>query len=449
MSRRYTYPNENELMIGIVVGGDSEDPAPDQSGGFRVWIPALYNPSKVKYTDLPFARMVAQGTQDGVQQFNPPPERGTPVLVQKGGGPGHPGTGHLLVIGVLPNHILKGLNVPGTKSLTNFFMDAVNHKTDKKAPPRALRTSMRDGAEIREVEENDMWSQSMTKGMPSTATLWPMSGIMLPAVTGVSTAIQHSTGILNSSLLSALPGEAMSLGKMFSSLQSSGLLSQITSNLNPEVLDAFNSMSSLITQVELTSSYGFGVSGRVHPATFLNNAVRILSAAQNITDLVDGMNQLTNDESLYGTENLEPVKIQTTTPFGSASATIDANGNVTASINIAFITANVANANVANTITDRVDPEQEEENKTIQNIRGFVGMMTSSEQAFSSSGQPLYGDSAKMMFDVYNRLNPGATGHMKQLIETVNTGPTATKNIKPLSDLVFKGGKVLGGNGFS
>lgn len=453
----YKYPNQDEMLIGVVVGGDSEDPPKDKAGGFRVWIPALYNPQKIKYEDLPFARMITQGTQEGVQQFNPPPERGTVVLLKKGGGPGHPGTGHLLVMGVLPNTILKNMGVPGGKSLTNFFMDAVNHQTDKKAPPAALKTGTRNGAEIREVSDNGMWSQGLTKGIPATATLWPMSGIPLPAVKSVSTAIQHSTGILNGNLLSALPGVSMSLGKMFSMLNASGALGQIKNNLSPELVEAFDSMSNLITQVELTSSYGFATAGRVDPTTFLRNATNLLQTAQSVGDLVDSLNQLVSDDSLHGTENLPPVKIQTTTPYGSASATVDANGNVTASINLAAITANTANANTANantananTVSTRTKtPEEEEEDKTIQNIMNFVGMMTSAEQAFSSSGLPLFGDSAKMMFDVYNRLNPGGTGHMKELIETVNTGQIATKNIKPLSDLVFKGGKILSGKGFS
>lgn len=458
---RYKYPNQDELLIGIVVGGDSEDPAPDKAGGFRVWLPALYNPNKIKYEDLPFARMIAQGTQEGVQQFNPPPERGTVVLVQKGGGPGHPGTGHLLVVGVLPNTIMKSLGVPGAKSLTNFFMDAVNHKTDKKAPPKTLKTSQRNGAEIREVEDGDMWSNGLTKGIPSTATLWPMSGIPLPAVKGVSTAIQYSTGILNSSILSALPGVSMSLGKMFSMLNASGVLGQIKNNFSPELVEAFDSISNLITQVELTSSYGFATAGRVDPTTFLRNATNLLQTAQSVGDLVDSLNRLTNDESLFGTENLEPVKISTTTPYGSGTATVDANGNVQATINIASVVAsvnantanaNTANANTANANTVITRPrtkEDDDNDNLIQNIKSFVGMMTSAEQAFSSSGLPLFGDSAKMMFDVYNRLNPGGTNHMKELIETVNTGQIATKNIKPLSDLVFKGGKILSGNGFS
>lgn len=452
----YKYPNQDEMLIGVVVGGDSEDPAPDKAGGFRVWIPSLYNPQKIKYEDLPFARMITQGTQEGVQQFNPPPERGTVVLLKKGGGPGHPGTGHLLVMGVMPNTIMKSMGVPGGKSLTNFFMDAVNHKTDKKAPPKTLKTSQRNGAEIREVEDNDMWSQSLTKGIPATATLWPMSGIALPAVKGVSTAIQHSTGILNGNLLSALPGVSMSLGKMFTMLNASGVLGQIKQNFSPELVEAFDSMSNLITQVEVTSSYGFATAGRVDPTTFLRNATNLLQSVQSVGDLVDNLNRLTTDESLFGTENLEPVKIKTVTPYGTASCTVDANGNVQATINIASISANananIANANTANantTVTRQRTQEDDEKDEFINNIKNFVGMMTSAEQAFSSSGLPLFGDSAKMMFDVYNRLNPGATGHMKSLIETVNTGQVAAKNIKPLTDLVFKGGKILSGSGFT
>lgn len=450
----FKYPNQDEMLVGIVVGGDSEDPAPDKSGGFRVFLPSLYSKNNIKYTDLPFARMLSQATQEGVHSFNPPPERGTPVLVQKGGGPGHPGTGHLTVLGVLPNHILKGLGVPGGKSLTNMFMDAVNHQTDKKAPPTSLKTEQRDGAEIRSVQDNGMWYQGLTKSMPATATAWPMSGIALPAVTGVATAIQHSAGILNSSILGALPGAAMSLGTMFSMLQSSGALNQITAKLGPEVADALSSMSNLITTVELTSSYGFSVGGRVDPTTFLQNAVNILSAAQNIGDLVDAMNRLTNDESVRGTEKLAPVKIKVNGAFGGSSVTVDANGKVKATINLAALTANTSNANTSNSNTSNSNTQSSNDDndpdvaETIKSIMGFVGILTSAEQAFSSTGENMFGGSAKMMFDMYNRVNAGATSHLKKLTEEVHTSQTAQKKIKPLSDLVFKGGKILSGRGF-
>lgn len=456
MSNKFKYPNQGEMLIGIVVGGDSEDPAPDKAGGFRVWLPGLYNPKKIQFTDLPFARMLTQSTQDGVQSFNPPPERGSVVLVQKDGGPGHPATGHVTVMGVLPNTIMKGLGVPGATSLSQFFMDAVNHQTDKKAPPKSLKTSTRDGAEIREVEDNGMWSQALVKSIPATATLWPMSGIPLPAVRSVSTAIQHSTGILDGNILGALPGSAMSLGTLFSKLQATGLVNQITAQLDPEIQDAFASITSLITQVELTSSYGFAVGGRVHEATFLQNAVQILSLAKSVGDLVDGMNRLTSDDSLFGTENLEPVKIRTSTPYGNTSVTVDSEGNVKATINISAITANTANANVntsnavANTANTRPKTDEEKEDDNfIQNIRSFLGMMTSAEQAFSASGKNMFGNSAPMMFDVFNRLNPGGTAHMKQLVETVNTGSKEQNKLKPLAEKAFRGGKILSDRGFS
>lgn len=452
MSNKFKYPTQDELYVGIVCGGDSEDPASDKANGFRVWIPALYNPLKIKFTDLPFVRMIAQASQDGVEISHQPPERGTPVLIQKGGGPGHPGTGHLICLGVLPNHILKGMSAKGNKSLTQFFMDAVNHKTDKKAPPKTMKTSTRDGAEIREVEDGDMWSQSLTKGIPASATLWPMSGIMMPQITSVATAIQHSTGILNGSILSALPGASMSLGSMFSMLNSTGLLTQIKNKLSPEMVEALDSISGLITQVEVTSNYGFAVGGRVHPETFLQNAVSLLSTAQSIGDLVDSMNRLTSDDTLFGTENLEPVTIKTDTAFGTSSATVSYDGKIEATINLSALTANSNNANAtantANTNRQRTQ-EDDEKDEFMSKIMGFLSTMTSAQQAFASSGQNLFGDQAKMMFDMYNRLSSGSTGHMKSLIEEVNTSSTAQNNIKPLVDFAFKGGKFLSGKGFS
>lgn len=456
---KYKAPNQGEYLVGVIVGGDSEDAPKDKAGGARVWIPSLYNGNKIKFTDLPFARMIGAGTQGSVHSSSHPPERGTCVMCVKDGGPGHSGTGYVTILGVLPNTVMKGMGVPGGKSLFNFFEEAVNHKTDKKAPPKSLKNGSRDGAEIREVQDNGMWSHSLVKAIPSTATLWPMAGIHLDQVKGIATATQHSTSILSSSMLSQMPGMTMSLGKMFNMLQSTGALDQILSKLPPEIKDAMVSTSNLITQVETSSSYGFAVTNRVQPDTFLQNATELLSTATSIGDIVDTMNRLTTDESLHGLDKLEKVKIRTSGAYGNTIMELDSTGSLTATINLAEVVASVntdANAvttiaNVANTIIKKTGNKQDDDDaeQYVSNIQGAISMLTSAEQAFSSSGKNLFGESAKTMFDMHNRMNPGKLAHMKQLTESVNTGITAKKNIKPLTDLIMKGGNILSGKGFS
>ena len=61
----------------------------------------------------------------------------------------------------------------------------------------------------------------------------------------IDTAVQQATNILDSSVLSKLPGQFMSLKNLFSSL-SKQQKSKATQNMPPEVLQGFESMSRLL-----------------------------------------------------------------------------------------------------------------------------------------------------------------------------------------------------------
>jgi len=256
-----------------------------------------------------------------------------------------------------------------------------------------------------------------------------------------------------------LPGSAMSLGSMFKMLSSSGILNQITSKMPPEVAGALQSISGLITETELSSDYGFMVSGRVEPETFLKNATDILSRSASIGDIVDGLNRLTYDDSLHGLDKLEPVKITTQTAYGNVTISIDYTGSTNETVNvnaiIASANANTANSNtanvVANTVSNISDPkEKKDAQDLIKSVLGFISMLSSAETAFTASGRNLFGESAPRMMDIFSRLNQGGTSHMKQLIETVNIGSKEVNNLKPMAEKLIKGGiPTLSDKGFS
>lgn len=449
---QFKYPTElaspSQLLVGVVVdNGDdvSKKPAKDNSGGFRVFIPTLHNKTNFKYEDLPLVRYLGDATQGAVQSFGGPPERGSVVLLSQIGGQGP--AGDYIVMGVFPNNISKS-PMPGTTMLNQFFQDAVDTTINKKRPPGKLSTTTRDGAEIRQVQDTGMWSNRLVDGIPSSATLWPMSGIFLPQVSSVATAIQHSTDILNSSILSSLPGISMSLGGLLSNLNASGLLSQITANMPSDLATALNSISNLITQVESSSSYGFAVGGRVDEETYVNNAVNILSAAASIQDIVDGMNRLMYDDTLYGTENLEPVRIKCSTPYGNTYIEVSHNGTVNSTINVANVIA--SNGNTQNVITQAArnasgNQEEEDDNKNyLSSILSFVNMLSSPSQAFAASGENMFGNSAPRMVDLFNRMNPEATSHMKNLVETVNIGEKEQKTKEVSQPTIFGGNPLKG-----
>jgi hypothetical protein len=435
-------PNFMEMFFGIVVGGDAEDPAEDKAGGVRVHIPEQYGPN-VNFKDLPFIRTMAQGNQNGGVSFNTPPERGTAVVGWKR--KGHSGTGHMILQGVLSNDIMKNMGVPGGKSLNSLFEEAINHRTSKKAPPKKLKNGTRDGAQIREVQDGEMWAHALVKNIPSSATLWPMSGIFLPQVKNIPTAIQHFTSIMDNSMMSQLPGTLMSLGSMFNKLKESGQYDEIKKELPEEMIGALDSMANLIVSVEIAEEAGFTIGGRVHEETFMANAMLLLKQCRTITDMSDMLHRLQFDVTLFGQDKLEEVSITVDTPYGDLEIILTFEGSLTPNINVAAIissNSNTANANTANTST------REPEKPIEKNMKSFLGTMKSPSQSFAMSGENMFGDSATQIFDMFNRLTPSTLGTAKKMVETLSTGQKEANHLREIAKIMRDGGLPLSGKGF-
>jgi hypothetical protein len=445
------YPNQSSrYCYGIVVRGNSgSSPAPNQDGGFKVHLPELYG-ENINFDLLPYGRPLGSARQGSIEENNQPPEDGTAVLCLLP--TGRSTTGDVVVVGAWPDEVNKDGTTPGNSNLTKLFEGAVKHVTSKKSTPTKLKTTKRDGAEIREVEDGKMWSHELAKGIPSTLGLWPLAGLKYDTFKNVPTSIQHFSSIPTPAMLGSLPGMAMSLGKMISSLTSSGAFDRIKSALDNDMVMAIDSIAGLITEVETSSGSSFGTSSRVNPDVYFANAERLLTQAQNVGDLVYSFNQLQFNVELFGQDTLESVEVEVDTPFGSVDIMIDIDGQAESTINVSQLVTlagdnvrgNTANANLSNAIVQAVSSQPKKKTQdTMKNILSFASMLQSASQAMSITGKPFFGDSAKMHFDMQQRLTTEAGKMSKQMMETLHTGTKEVQHLKEIRKMVRDGGKIF------
>lgn len=318
------YPNEGKIVYGIVVGGNDKDPDPTQSGGVRVYLPTEYG-KDVNTKHLPFARTLAQGNQGGITNFNPPPEHGAAVMCMKM--PGQSGTGHLVVLGSVPNDINKDSTIPGnSKNYWPAIEQAIKDVTSIRIPPNVGSGSA--GSKPPQ-EKGQYHKHELVKFLPSTATLWPMAGLQIPQVQNVATATQAFSNILTGDMLSLLPGMNMTLGSLLTNMPAT-LLNELKKNIPPEIGGALDSMSALMQSIEINESGGFNTATKINPDVFFQNAVDVISNSRTIYDLVGAFQRLQYDTSLFGLESLPPVNITMSGgPFGDIPMQIDATGTIT------------------------------------------------------------------------------------------------------------------------
>lgn len=391
------YPNEGKTVYGIVVGGNDKDPDPTQSGGCRIYLPTEYG-KDVDIKHLPFSRTLAQGNQHGITTFNPPPEHGSAVMCMKL--PGQSGTGHLVILGSVPNDINKDSTIPSnSKNYWPAIEQAIKDITSIRIPPNV--GSGAAGSKPPQ-EKGKYHSNELVKFLPSTATLWPMAGIQIPQVQNIATATQAFSSILTGDMLSMLPGMNMTLGSLLSNMPET-LLNELYSNLPPEIGGALNSMSNLMQSMEIAEGGGFSTAAKINPDVFFQNAANLISDARTIYDLVGSFQQLQSDTSLYGLDSLPPVNITMTGgPFGDIPMQISATGAITS------------------LLPEPVKQLAEAFSSLMSNGAGFPGVFP---------GANMFGGSSQVLNDMFNRLPTGElTKAVTQMQKNVAPGlPTRDK----------------------
>jgi hypothetical protein len=404
------YPNENNIVYGICVGGNDGDPDPTMSGGSRIYCPTEYG-KDVDIKHLPFSRNLAQGNQGGITHFNPPAEHGSAVMCMKM--PGHAGSGHLTILGTVPNDIDKDSTIPGNSSIWPAI-DAAKKALTKIRVPNDVGSGPAGSKPPK--EKGQYHKHELVKFLPSTATLWPMNGIKIPQVQNIATATQAFSSILTGDMLSMLPGMNMTLGSLMSNMPAA-LKNELFKNIPPEIGGALNSMSALMQTMEIVEGGGFNTATKINPVVFFNNAANLISNSRTIYDLVGNFNQLQYDTSLFGLDSLPPVSMTMTGgPFGDIPIQIDAMGTISSLV-----------------------PEP------VQKLADAFGSLMSNGDGFPGvfPGANMFGGSSGVMNDMFSRLpNAELNKAVTQMQQNVAPGTTAREQVNKIAGLGIKGARL-------
>lgn len=391
------YPNNylDGTLVGVVVGGDINDPAPDQSCNMKVFIPGLHG-KDVNVDHLGFSTMMKSPTKGSQTTFEGVLDPGSLVFVRK-----DTGSPLCQIIGTANDIYNPEARVPGNIDLLHsipFIADIMKRTIDIRIPPQIIETVV-GGAKVKTIKEKGkLHSHNLTAGMPNNAALYNMSGMILPQITGVTTAVQTAASILDSAVAAVLPGSGFSLGNLLSNLPSE-LMKTLTNSLPSGMMAAFNNMNTLMQSIE-SGGTPFSLAAKCIPEVFQANAVELLSQVTNLSDMISVMRRLQTDTSLYGMDDLPFTSMVQKTPYGDVLQKIDPSGMV-----IGFAPPNVQQA--------------------LQSAMDLMSSATSFPGV--NIGQNLFGDGAKTVMSMLGRLPASEMGKAMDMLNVLNTSGAAQK----------------------
>lgn len=414
------------IQIGVIAsGGDPQgdgDHPKDHSGNQKVIIPSTMDPQGVKQEHLAFSPLMHSPTALGQQSFQGVMDPGALVYFLK-----YPGQNGGVILGQA-NDIInydKGAQGGGTNLLgAQYFQDLFDRETGVNIPPD-IEETVEKGAKVKKIKEKGKkHKHSLLKGTPSHGAMFETTGYKLPEVTNVPTAKQQFSNLLTGDMMNNLPGSVMSLGGMFQGLMGNmgggggaggaqgqqGLqtslsynrMDQIQQNLSPEMQDALTSVATMSQGLDANSAHSaFTTMFRVHDETYLDNAAELLSQVTCLADLMEVLNRLQHDETLFGLDKLANNIIVTETAWGNANTIITATGDI-------------------QTEYSNTTPQQNMSNN----------LSSPSSNPGSGSGQNMFGDKVSNLMDMMKRLPPNSEGQMKKLMEGMNSDQDLMQIVK-------------------
>jgi hypothetical protein len=416
MSRPRDPTSENDILIGVVVGGHDADPDPNQNGLCRIYCPQIHGNS-VKKEDLGFSMMVMPPNQAGATSFNGIPDPGQHMLcLRTKNGP--TGDTSLIALGSFPTNRQDG-GQPGNKNL-NTYLNALTWAfgapINVPIAPNVVEV-VEGGTRIRKIQEKgQLHNHDLLKGIPSHGATYNLAGMPLKQITNVSTATQAFSNILTGSMLSALPGMNFSVGNILSSLTSSAL-DELLSSLSPELAQGMQNMFNLMQTMQTMEGGGFTTAGKVDPTTYLANAVSLLKGNQSLGEMISNIQRLQSDVSLFGIDKLASTPFAVATAFGAITMNLSATGAI-----------------------QMVTPEPVQ-----KAIEAFGSLMSAGAGFPGASLGNMFGSSSGVMSEMFNRLPPDKQTIAKTMMETVIApGTQARTLLNTANELAQKGSNIFG-----
>lgn len=376
------------LCYGIVVGGHDADAPSDYSGNLRVYFPGIHG-KDVNVKHLAFSPRLMSPTRSTQQEFPGGLDPGTLVVAMK-----DTGSNQCQIIGLANDINNNDQTIEGNMSLLQGIAQYLTLNIQVRPPPTA-RDATVNGARIRQLQEKgQLWNHGMTRGLPTHAATYNLTGMRIPQVSSVSTALQSFDNLITDSMIGNLPGVAMSLGTLVSSiLNTVAIMKQLNGKMSGPNMLAFQSMSYLLQSVEQTEGAGFMTGTRVNQDVYQRNAVNLIAQATGISDMVNVFQRLQYDTSLFGLDTLAPVVNAIASPYGTKYRSFSPSGQM-----VNYTPAAVAIAAKAAS--------------TFLSGAGFPGVIP---------GQNMFGGSSSVMQDLPNRL--GTSSYSIGMLQAIATDP--------------------------
>jgi hypothetical protein len=264
--------------------------------------------------------------------------------------------------------------------------------------PPSVSEAVVGGALIRQLSNKGQWNHGLTKGLPTSLGLFNLAGIVMPQVKNVATAIQSMTSMPTVSAFANLPGIAMSIGGLLSTILNSKTYSKsLSKSMTPNILESFLSMSYLLQSIEQRESAGFMAGTRVNQDVYVNNAVALLGQAAGVGDIVNVFQRLQYDTSIMGLDTLASVVTPIITQNGTSYQSYSPTGQ-----SILYTPQAVAQAA-----------------KSISSILGGLGLIGAipGQNLFDGVGGP------DVLFSMISRLGPSGASNMIALLTTIQSAP--------------------------
>lgn len=325
--------HDNQQFIGIVCGGDDNDPDPQKLGRVKILVPQLhgkdFDPKKA-----PWCQLTAPASDSGVNTFQRPPQQGTVVRVTQ-----KSDSGHFIVDGILHgNH--NPTDVSGNNDLTNqlpWFARANDIKSRFASGGVEFKQTQEQNRTGKEAVKGDKPknkkppSMKERRGTPTDGAATMFVNKYKP-VTNITTAIEAAQEALTQAMGAQLPGVPMSLGNLMSFLPKDAT-KQLQKSLSKESFGALQNTLNILSTYTPISGTNFAQTGsNVNPATFGASALNELMKIKSPADVPTILNKIATDPSISGMSAFSNVSIEIDTPFGKIQQTISPSGEISFNI---------------------------------------------------------------------------------------------------------------------
>lgn len=400
------------LVYGIVVGGNEDDPAPDQSNGVRIFFPSIHG-KDVDIKHLAFSPRILGADRLSMQSFPGGLDYGSLVVAYKDSG-----SNQCQVLGVANDLNNRETSIPGNANLLLLAPQIAQQfaRTMGINRPPKTQLSSEGGAQVYKAIEQGDHFHDLLKGLPTHGALFPLVGIPIDPIKSIRTAVTAAQQIAGGDIIGALPGIAMSLGTLLNTILANRKNNKrIRTAMNNATFNAFVSMSTLMQTMEQSEGAGFMTASRVDEDVYVENSIELLSQATNISDLTTVMTRLQSDPTITGADKFPPTVVEQNGAFGKTYQSYSATGQ-----QVSLTPAVTALA--LNTISK------------LMSGGGFPSVIP---------GQNLFGGAAPSILNMLQRLPSGQFGQAMALLQQVNTSGVAQEIDKMVKQVVRDSGNPI------